>query len=69
MLKRLNESCETSVFGTSSRSREEIKNSNVNNFQGNCFTFQSNHFKDLHKPRLLANFHDNQTSPVKVAPK
>ena len=43
-----------------------------------CFyfaTFQStlqkssDHFKDLHKQRLLTNFHDNPTSPVKVVPK
>ena len=29
----------------------------------------SDHFKDLHKVRLLKKFHDNLTSPVKVVPK
>ena len=29
----------------------------------------SDHFKDLHKPRLLTKFYNNPTSPVKVVPK
>ena len=32
-------------------------------------TKTSDHFKDLHKPRLLTNFHDNPTLLVKIVPK
>ena len=87
-------------FGTSSKSKEEIKKfqrervskqsiyisirafskirilswetgylASISTASSPLKTKSSDHFNDLHKPRLLTKFHDNPTSPVKVVPK
>ena len=50
-------SCETAYLASTSTTSSPLE------------TKSSDHFKDLHKQRLLTKFYNNPTSPVKVVPK